>query len=215
MPKNDTFGNMEQKIQQLDTPAQQPTFVAFDPFSAIVIKKIAEAKDINAKIALFESIMNDERVDVINIEVKARTVLYPNNRGKKSKHWEQTKQMAYDLNKNGIDVVFLPEYDSDTSADSVIRIGKVCRIADFKYASTTNSNTLATELKHGFEQANTIVLKLDQMDGGQFRDCIDYLNRNGIKTGDILLINKYGKNKYLSYPELRNNKYQKLIKGFL
>ena len=123
--------------------------------------------------------------------------------------------MAFELNQAGIDVVFLSEIDGLTCADAILKIGRAYRIADFKYCVTVNPNTIAKELEHGFIQASTIVLKLVNMDAGVFRDAIDYLLRNKIPHGDIVLLNKYGKVRIVSYKDIKNHRYSLKIKGFL
>lgn len=89
------------------------------------------------------------------------------------------------------------------------------RLADFKYCITTNANTLAKELEHGFEQAGTIVLKLKNMDAGVFNEAIDYVLRKGIPHGSIILMNKYGKTVELSKKEIKTGIYKKAVKRFL
>lgn len=204
-------------VHQFESPTEQPLFAAFEPFSAIILQMVAAAKDYKAKNAVFESVINDTRAEIINADGNINTTIFPNHRGIKSKYWEQTKQMAFDLNKVGIDVAFLPEYDSATSADALLRIGKIFRLADFKYASTTNSNTLAEELIHGFKQANTVVLKLERMDRGVFEDTVDYIRRNEERDsyhfGTIILQNKRGETLIIGRADIRRNKYQKKNKG--
>ena len=123
--------------------------------------------------------------------------------------------MAFDLNNKGIAVAFLLELIFDTSADSLIKSGNVYRIADFKYCVTTKTNTLSKDLEHGFEQANTIILKLENMDSGIFKDAIDYLLRNEIPYGNIILINRYSDVLEIPRKELKTGIYKKKIKGFL
>ena len=123
--------------------------------------------------------------------------------------------MAFELNDNGFDVAFLPELLSNICADSLIRIGNDYRIADFKYCITKKPNTLSKDLEHGFEQANNIVLKLVNMDLGLFKDTVNYLLRNGIHYGNIILINKYGKTCIVSHKDIKSGRYVRKIKGFL
>ena len=79
------------------------------------------------------------------------------------------------------------EIENGTCADSLIRVGKNCRLADFKYCVTKKTSTLASELEHGFKQAETVILKLEHIDTGLFNEAIDYLVRNEIPYGNILL----------------------------
>lgn len=43
--------------------------------------------------------------------------------------------------------MFLPEYSGKTSADSLLKVGKSYKIADFKYVTTNKLNTLAPILE--------------------------------------------------------------------
>ena len=174
-----------------------------------------ELRDRKSKNAFLESVMNDPKAIVLNDSNGHKTKLFPGNKGPKTITWEQTKQMAYDLNNNGFDVVFLPELKSDVCADSLISDGKIYKIADFKYCITSKANTLSIELGHGFGQANNVVLKLTNMDSGTFRDAIDYLLRNEIPYGNNILINKSGKVLTISFKEIRNKSFMRKIKGFL
>ncbi len=88
-------------------------------------------------------------------------------------------------------------------------------VADFKYCITTKANTLAGNLEEGFRQAGTVVVKLENMDAGMFKDAIGYMVRNDISYGNIKIINKYGKTKELTYEDIKRGQYVKMIKGFL
>ena len=70
-------------------------------------------------------------------------------------------------------------------------------------------------MKHGFEQAKTIVLKLTKTDVGMLSKALDYLLRNEILYGDIVLINKYGKTTTITRRDIKNKSYIKKLKGFL
>ena len=123
--------------------------------------------------------------------------------------------MAFELNTEGVDVAFLPELEDDPSTDSLLKNGKNYWLADFKFCVTTKSNTLSKELLHGFEQARTLVLKLENMDFGIFKEAINYLKRNEISYGDILLMNEYGKVIAITYKDIKSGKYIRKTKGFL
>ena len=195
--------------------SEDDTHISFEPYSSIILQKVNEARGIKEKNAIFESVINDDRAKIIN-DIEGRiTKLFPGNKGPKTATWEQTKQMAYELNAVGISVVFLPELDDVVCSDSLIKIGKIYRLADFKYCVTTNANTLAKELEHGFMQAGTIILKLVNMDAGLLKEAIDYLLRNEIPYGNIMLQNKYGKMVELTMKEIRTGIYRKKITGFL
>lgn len=209
------ISDIEELIKKATTQRENKLYVSFEPFSPVIIEAINKVRDIKAKNAIYESIMTDNRATLLNETNGHFTKLFPNNRGINKPTWKDTKQMAYDLNKKNIDVVFLPELNGTTSADALIKIGKTYRISDFKYAITTKSNTLSKDLENGFKQANLIVLKLKNMDSGQLRDTFDYLIRNDIRFGDIILQNKYGDTLQLTERDIRRGLYRKKIKGFL
>ena len=156
--------------------------------SPAIEKRLSEIRDRKGKNAFLESIMSNPNAEILNETNGHKTILFSGNKGPKTITWEQTKQMAFELNHHGYDVAFLPELTFETSADCLIKIGNNYRIADFKYCITSNPNTIAKDLKHGFEQANTIVLKLQNIDSGMFKDSIEYLLRNGIPYGEIILL---------------------------
>ena len=178
-------------------------------------QRLNELRNRKDKNAFLESIMNAPTATVIHETNGHKTIMFPRNKGTKTKTWHQTKKMAFELNEAAIDVAFLSEPDGVTCADSILRIGNIYRIADFKYCITTNPNTLAKELEHGFEQASTLVLKLRNMDVGTFRETIEYLLRNEKPFGNIILINRYGKVVDLLKKEIKTGIYKKIIKGFL
>ena len=167
------------------------------------------------KNAFLESIMSEPNATVLNEINGHKTILFPKNKGPKTITWEQTKQMAFELNRQGYDIAFLPELTSETSADCLIKIGNNYRIADFKYCSSKKSNTLAKDLDHGFQQARAIVLKLETMDSGAFIEAIEYVLRNEIPFGDIILINKYGKARIITNKDIGSRCYIRKTKGFL
>jgi hypothetical protein len=123
--------------------------------------------------------------------------------------------MAKDLNDHGESVAFLPELDGVTSADSLVLFRERPVVADFKYCITKKANTLAGDLEDGFGQANTIVVKLENMDAGVFCDAIEYLKRKNFPCGNIKVLNQYGDALELTFTDIRNGKYRKKIKGFL
>lgn len=53
------------------------------------------------------------------------------------------------------------------------------------------------------------------MDAGLLKEAIDYLLRNEIPYGNIMLQNKYGKLVELTMKEIRTGIYRKKITGFL
>ena len=123
--------------------------------------------------------------------------------------------MAVELNAIGESVAFLPELRNVTSADAVVLFNGKPVVADFKYCVTTKCNTLSVDLSEGFRQAQTVVLKLENMDSGLFKNAVDYLVRNEIPYGNIKLINKHGNVLEITSMEIKKGKYKKMIKGFL
>ena len=128
--------------------------------------------------------------------------------------------MGLDQNKAGAHVVFLPEHtDGRNSADALTVVCGNITTADFKYSSTTKANTLEQDLIHGFRQARSIVLKLENIDSGNFSDAVEYMLRNEkrleFRIGNIRILNKYGKYRDITRADMRRNTYAKKIKGFL
>ena len=72
---------------------------------------------------------------------------------------------------------------------------------------------MAVDLITGFEQAGTVVVKLENMDAGQFKEAIDYLVRNNIPYGNVKLINKRGNLLEITKKEIRVGAYKKKNKG--
>lgn len=203
------------KLAIATKPKEHRTFASFEPFSPMIMQLVDEAKERKAKNAIFESVMTDERANLMNESKGHRTMMFPGNKGPKTATWAQTMKMAFELNDAGIDVTFLPELEDSISTDSLIKVSNAFFLADFKYCITKKANTLSKELQHGFEQAGTIVLKLTEMDTGLFCDAIDYMVRNNIPYGNIVLMNKYGKTLTLTYKDIKSGKYIRKTKGFL
>ena len=210
------FKDVREKLREATKPFEHNLYGTFEPFSPMIIEAVRMAKDRKEKIAIFESILNDERASVLYQTQTAKTTIFPNHKGKKSKYWRETQGMAKDLNESGIWVSFLPEMDDVSCADTIVKIGKKeWRLADFKYSTTTNHNTIAEELIKGVSQAETIVLKLENADLGTFREVVEQLKRKNSIPRKLIVINRYGKTKMLEQRELRSGKYKKLLKGFL
>ena len=88
-------------------------------------------------------------------------------------------------------------------------------IADFKFITSKKIGTLKKELKEGFEQAGTIVLKLENGNTDLLVQSIEELKRKELKIGNLILINKYNKITDIHEKDIRNNKYKNIIRGFL
>ncbi len=203
------------KVTEIMAPRERSAYVAFEPFSPIVIEKLKEHKDLKHKLGLFEEILSDERAKELSKVEGARTVVFPGHKGSQHDTCKGIKHMAKDLNRNGESVAFLPELDRVTSADALVLFRGRPTVADFKYCVTTKANTLAGNLEEGFRQASTIVVKLENMDAGVFRDAIEYLKRKNFQCGNIKLINQYGDPLELTFTDIRNGRYLKKIKVFL
>ena len=77
--------------------------------SPAIEKRLSEIRNRKEKNAFLESIMTHPTAVVLNETGGHKTILFPGNKGPKTITWEQTKQMAFELNEEGYDVAFLPE----------------------------------------------------------------------------------------------------------
>lgn len=190
-------------------------FIAFVPFSAIILQKLSKIRKLKEKQKLFEEVAADSSFKTVDLGLKqgGTTKVHPLHKAK-GKSWKNTKKMAKDINNVGDDVVFLPEYESETSADALTKIKGKWQIVDFKHSTTTKASTLKIDLAKGFTQAEGVVLKLTKMNRADFIETIDELIRKNKPMGNIKLINKYGKVLDLSEHELKKGMYKKKIKGF-
>lgn len=213
--KQPSFDDIKQKVQRIETPTEQPTFVAIEPVSPIVVKYLNERKDLKGKLKLFNEIVNDERAEVLNTFENAKTVMFEGHKGRQHDTWAGIKKTAEEINKAGESVAFLPETGKGTRADALVLFYGKPVVADFKYCTTKKGNTLTGDLKDGFQQAKTVVLKLENMDAGEFKSAVGYLLRNNLPCGNIKLVNKYGEILELSVKDIRGGKYKQKIKGFL
>ena len=211
------FADVSEKLRKAVAPITSSghLYVSFEPFSPLITEYLRKAKDRKQKTALFESILNDERAKTIHTTGTAKTTLYPLHRGRKQPSWGETAKAAQALNRHGINVSFLPEYEAVSSADAIIGAGKKWTLADFKATTTRNGHTLYKELEKGFEQAHTIVLKMGDGDAGTLRDAIDELTRKGCKVGDLVLITQYDKVITIQRKQLLSGQYLKKIKGLI
>ena len=210
------FKDVQDKLQEATKLFEHYLYCAFDPFSPMIIEAVRMAQDRKAKNAIFESILNDERASVLYQTQTAKTTIFPNHKGKRSPVWAETKKMAQDLNNSGMSVSFLPEMDDVSCADAIVKIGKKdWRLADFKYSTSTNYNTIAEDIIKGVNQADAIALKLENADLGSFSEVVKQLKRKDSVPRTIIVINKYGKTKTIERRALLNGRYKKHLKGFL
>ena len=207
---------ISQKVIQAIQPFSRSTYVAFEPFSPMIIEHLKKIKHNTDKQKLLQEIIDDNRAKLIfqHETNGAKTVIFDLHRGK-GESLNNTLEIAKALNEKGKSVALLPEYDKISSADAIVEFKNKLVIADFKYLKSKKINTLQKELYEGFEQAGTIVLKLENGNTDLFVQSIEYLKRNEKKLGDITLINKYNKVIEITEKELKKDKYKKLIKGFL
>lgn len=203
------------KVDAIFKPNEINTYASFEPFSPMIMKAVSEAKGRKERRRIFESIMEDERAKMWPQKWKGRTVEFPGHRGRSAGSWAATAKAIEELNEGGIDVALLPELKNGSSADALIKIGNSYYISDFKMSTTKADGSLSKELKEGFRQAGTIILKLFNMDKGSFVEAVRYLKRNDIKYGNILLMNEYGKHLMLTEESIQSGKFEKLTKGFL
>lgn len=210
------FKDVRDKLREATKPFEHNLYGTFEPFSPMIIEAVRMAKDRKTKNAIFESILNDKRASVLYQTQTAKTTIFPNHKGKRSPVWAETKQMARDLNQSGISVSFLPEMDDVSCADSIVQIGKKdWRLADFKYSTSTNYNTIAEDIIKGVKQADAIALKLENADLGSFSEVVKQLKRKDSVPRTIIVINKYGKTRIIERRALLNGRYRKHLKGFL
>lgn len=203
------------KVENIIAPREKSAYVSFEPFSPVIIEKLRERNDLKRRLQLFDEIVNDERATVLSAFGEAKTVVFPGHKGSQHETWRGIRQMAREINRAGESVAFLPELDRTTSADALVLFRGQPAVADFKYCVTTKANTLAGNLEDGFRQAGTVVVKLENMDAGVFRDAIEYLKRKNFPCGNIKLINEYGEIAEITFTDIRSGKYKKKIKGFL
>jgi hypothetical protein len=189
------------------------TYVSFEPFSPIIVRHMAKYRHEKQKQRLLREIMDSEKSRIMNYDPKGfATKVFP---GHKTDNWEKTFEMAKKVNWNGADVVFLPEYPEDTSADAITKIAGMFRIVDFKCSSSTKWNTLQADLEKGFTQAEAIVLKLEKMNCNEFIQTIEYMKRNRMKLGDIKLLNAQGHGVDLTLKDLQSYLYKKKARRLL
>ena len=210
------FKDVRDKLREATKPFEHNLYGTFEPFSPMIIEAVRMAKDRKTKNAIFESILNDEQASVLYQTQTAKTTIFPNHKGKKSKYWRETQGMAKALNEDGISVSFLPEMDDVSCADTILKLGKKrWAIADFKYSTSTNYNTIAEDIIDGTIQASTIVLQVARADRGVMNKAFEQVKRKHKIPRRIILINKYGKTVSLTRADILKNNGRNKLKGFL
>lgn len=218
---NGIYEDIARKVKNILKPAEGKFYVSFEPFSPIVMEKLNSLRSVKRKMGLFNEILNDERAEEILSSNTARTIMFPNHKGKGKSSWEAVKRASQHLNNHGKSVILLPELNGTTheeiSADALTLFKGKPVIADFKCPTEYNWNSLQKSLKHGFEQAGTVLLYPDEVkiDGGLIKESIEYLRRNKKIVGNLAIINEYGEILELDAKEIRFGSYKKKLKGFL
>ena len=200
---------------EANKPYEKPISGAMEPVSAILIAKLMKYGDDKSKQKLLQEVVNDERFKIIDLglHTDAKTTIFPGS--KISSNRKNTLEIAKDLNNRNISVYFLPESDTLRSADAIIEYKGRLIIADFKYSTSTKNKTIYTDLRDGFGKSQMVVLKARKADRGVLSKSIDELARKNKITGDLLLINRLGKEKLVKKERLINGKYTNDIRGFL
>lgn len=208
----DPCKKIKRALEKSETSHWNTPKVDFVPYSDEIKLRIDCIRDNRQRDELFKAIAKEG--DTI-YESKGKVTFYKENKGKHSDSWKNTLQMAKDIADSGDDVCFIPEYNGATSADAFTKILGKYRLVDFKCLTTKKWNSAQSDLEHGFEQADSVVLKLTEMDKKNFIITIEYMKRNNIKLGNMKLINKKGKVVDIAKKEFMNAKYIQKIKGFL
>ena len=186
----------------------------FKPYSNEIIERLSMLPTRVQQNKFLESIARGADAQIINDTGKAFTSCYPGHRAIKGETWKNTKEAAFNLNERGISVCFLPEYKDKISADAIVKVSESWRLADFKCTKSVKSNTIATDILHAFEQADCCILKVLKADKGIICNTLAYFERNSIKTGNIIIINRYGDNKIIRAEDIARGKYRFMLKGF-
>ena len=207
--------SMEQISWWLENVQGGTSFMGeIEPYSDEIVKQLKKCKTKTQRNNLLESVAHGKDAKVLNDNGKAFTTCYPGHRSMKGETWENTKQIAIDLNDGGVSVCFLSERKDETSADAIINIAGSWRLADFKCSQSVKSNTIATDIEHAFEQADSCVIKVLKADKGIICDTLSYFERNKIKTGNLIFVNKYGKYLIVKPSDVANGKFRYSLKGF-
>jgi hypothetical protein len=189
---------------------------AMNLVSAIIIKELSKLSDAKQKQTLLRSIIDNEQhfkpIDLGLVDGAKTTIA---KGSKLNSNRKKTLELAKDLNKRNIRVAFLAESNEVKSADTIIEYKGKLYVSDFKYSKTTKTGTLVKDLIDGFSKSQMITLKVTHADKGHIIDVIDELARKRKITGDLLLVNKYGKEKFIPKDKLKKGKYINDITGFL
>jgi hypothetical protein len=207
--------NILEKVNKAMQPNEKELFVAFEPVSATIIQKLSKLKDEKNKQKLLQEVISDERFKQLDLglQTEAITTIFPGS--KISSNRKDTLEIAKNLNNRGISVHFLPESDELKSADAIVNYKGKLIVADLKYSKSTKTGTVKNDIKDGFEKSQMVILKARQADTGQIIDTVDELARKHKITGDLMLVNRLGREKLIKKERLLNGKYVNDIRGFL
>lgn len=214
-PANLHLDKISTNILKSQSKQAVKVFSTIEPFSPNIIRELSKFNNNKQKQRYLAEIMNLESFQKLDLGLKHGGVTKVHKLHKKGKNWDDVKEMAKDINKTGVDVSFLPEYNEISSADAITKINKKLIIVDFKYSTTFTESTLKKDLQKGFEQAHGVVLKYVNTNRTVIENTIDEMIRKGWKLGDLKIINKYGECIDFSKRDLKTGKYKKKIRGFL
>jgi len=206
---------VSQRVIQAIQPFSRSTYVAFDPFSPVIIERLKKIKHNADKQKLLQEIIDDERAKLVfqHETNGSKTVLFDLHRGK-GESLNNTLAMAKALNEKGKSVALLPEYDKISSADAITLFKKKYRIADFKHSAKDNHNTIAEELIKGYKQADLIVLKMEKGNLNTFKKLVEQVYRNSDGMKDLILINKYNKVIEISKKDFLQKKHLRMLNRY-
>ena len=206
---------ISQKVIQAIQPFNKNAYVAFEPFSPVIIEQLKKIKHSKDKQKLLQDIIDDNRAKTLfhNETNGAKTVMFDLHKGK-GENLKNTLAMAKALNDKGKSVALLPEYNNVSSADSIVNFKNKLVVADFKHSTTKKTGTLKADIEKGFLQADNIVLQLEKGNTDLFIQSIEELKRKNKKLGNMILINKNNDILEISYKDFKLGKHRKLVRGF-
>jgi hypothetical protein len=204
-----------EKVKEAQKPYEKNTFVAFEPISATIIEKLSKVKDEKSKQKLLKEVIEDDRFKALDLGLNTdvKTTIFPGS--KINSNRQDTLEIAKDLNNRGISIHFLPESDTLASADAIIEYKGKLIVADLKYSKSVKNRTIYTDMRNGFSKSQMIVMKASKADMGIISQSIDELVRKGEIKGDLLLINRLGREMLVTKNEINNGKYKNKLRGHL
>ena len=204
-----------QKLLEVSQSFQKSTYVAFEPFSPMIVEHLKRAGSNAKKQALLQEIIDDNRAKLIfqHETNGAKTVIFDLHKGK-GESLNNTLAMAKALNEKGKSVALLPECENISSADAIVHFKNKLVIADFKHSTTKKIGTLKADIEKGFLQSDNVILQLENGNTDLFVQSIEELKRKGKGLGNMILLNKHNDILEISEKEFKLGKYRKLVKGF-